>query len=223
MNQAAAAPPVALAVPRRSGRQRVWRALDQASIYLPVLLMGLLALGSYWLVRITPMPPVDPTQAEVGAEPDHTMRGFSIQVFNSDGSLRAEISGDEARHYPDTGRLEIDVARVRAYNEARQLTEASARRVLSNADKTEFVLQGDAVVVRHALLDPAGRVMVQPMEFRGDYLQVDTEAETVFSDQPVTMVRGADRLSGNRLLYQGEHRTVELTGRVRVQMQPRSP
>lgn len=29
---------------------------DQLSIYLPVLLMGLLALGTWWLVRNAPMP-----------------------------------------------------------------------------------------------------------------------------------------------------------------------
>lgn len=29
--------------------------LDRLAIYLPVLLMGVLALGTYWLVRTTPV------------------------------------------------------------------------------------------------------------------------------------------------------------------------
>ena len=37
------------------GRQ-LRRGWDRLSIYLPVVLMGLLALGSYWLLRATPEP-----------------------------------------------------------------------------------------------------------------------------------------------------------------------
>ena len=217
---AATAPPPA---PRRRLARRVWRLVDQASIYLPMLLMGLLALGSYWLVRVTPEPPEPGITPEVGSDPDHAMRRFSVRLFNADGSLRAEIVGDEARHYPDTGIMEIDIGRVRSFSPTRQLTEAGARRITSNADKTEFVLQGDAVVVRHGERDASGAELSQTLEFRGEFLQVRTEEETVFSDQPVTLIRGTDRLSGNRLLYQGAQRTLELTGRVRAEMPGRRP
>ena len=40
--------------PARARRRGHW--IDQLSIYLPVLLMGLLALASYWLLRATPAP-----------------------------------------------------------------------------------------------------------------------------------------------------------------------
>lgn len=34
-----------------------WRRIsDKASMYLPVLIMGLLALGTWWLVRNAPKP-----------------------------------------------------------------------------------------------------------------------------------------------------------------------
>ncbi|TNF59142.1 MAG: LPS export ABC transporter periplasmic protein LptC [Burkholderiales bacterium] len=222
MNQAVAvaAQP---AGPRRSAGRRLWRIWDQASIYLPVLLMGVLALGSYWLVRITPTPAVESVHPEVGSEPDHFMRRFSVKVFNSDGSLRTEIQGEEARHYPDSGRMEIDTARIRSYSEAGQLTVASARQVASNAAKTEFVLEGDAVVVREGLRDATGRLITQPMEFQGDFLRVNTADDTVFSDRPVTIIRGADRLAADRLSYQGDSRTAKLSGKVRVQLQPRRP
>ena len=34
--------------------RRLQRGWDRLSIYLPVVLMGLLAMGSYWLLRATP-------------------------------------------------------------------------------------------------------------------------------------------------------------------------
>ena len=41
---------------QRVVKKRVYQFWDQVSIYLPVLLMGLLALASYWLLRATPAP-----------------------------------------------------------------------------------------------------------------------------------------------------------------------
>ena len=37
----------------RGAARRGW---DAATVYLPVVLMGLLALGTWWLVRNAPMP-----------------------------------------------------------------------------------------------------------------------------------------------------------------------
>ena len=54
MNAATLTPPPAGAPRPRARRRRHW--WDQLSIYLPVLLMGLLALASYWLLRATPAP-----------------------------------------------------------------------------------------------------------------------------------------------------------------------
>ena len=38
---------------------------DRAAVYLPVLTMGLLALGSYWILRSTPEPQA-PAAQQIG-------------------------------------------------------------------------------------------------------------------------------------------------------------
>jgi lipopolysaccharide export system protein LptC len=219
-------PPAALSAlpppPRRTVGQRVWRIWDQVSIYLPVLLMGVLALGSYWLLRLTPQPEPAAVQTPVGSDPDYYMRRFSVKVFNADGSLRTEVFGAEARHYPDTGRMEIDTARIRSYSEARQLTVATAKRITSNAEHTEFTLEGNAVVVRQAGRNAAGKATPR-MEFHGEYLKVYTPRDSVFSDRPVEIIRGSDRITADQLLYRGDRQAAALSGRVRMQLQPRKP
>lgn len=206
--------------PRVVGR-RIWRIWDQVSIYLPVLLMGLLALGSYWLLRLTPIDDPAQVEAEVGSDPDYYMRRFSVKVFNADGGLRTEIFGAEARHYPDTGRMEIDTARIRSYGETGQLTVATAKRVSANAENTEFILEGDAVVIRQAGRDEKGKPTPR-MEFRGDYLKVYTPRDIVSSDRPVEIIRGTDRIMADQLLYRGDRRGAALSGQVRMQLQPRT-
>ena len=50
------------------------RLLDALSSYLPMLLMGLLALGSWWLVKNTPMPEGPRVAAPLRHDADYTMR-----------------------------------------------------------------------------------------------------------------------------------------------------
>src|SRR5690606_2026312 len=114
---------------------RGWlRTWDRVSVYLPVILMGLLALGTYWLARNTPAISPPAAAAAPTHDPDYFMRRFSVKSFDPTGRLKSEVQGVEARHYPDTDTLEIDQPHIRAYNPQGLLTVATARRALSNSD-----------------------------------------------------------------------------------------
>lgn len=205
--------------PVRRRRAPWW---DRLSIYLPVILMGLLALGSYWLLRATPKAPEPAAPKPVSGEPDYFMRRFSVRTFDAGGDLRAEVLGDEARHHPDDDRVEIDNARLRNLGENGATTSATAQRVTTNSDNTRFVLEGNAVVVREGGRDAQGQPLPR-LEFRGEYLLVELEPEErISSDQPVDLIRDGDRLSAQRMTYDGEAGVATFSGRVRVQLQPRA-
>ena len=60
-----------------------WRRLsDKASLYLPVLIMGLLALGTWWLVRNAPKPVVSSSEKVARHEPDYFLKDFVIKSFD---------------------------------------------------------------------------------------------------------------------------------------------
>ncbi len=201
-------------------RDRLSLLFDQISIYLPIVLMLLVALGSYWLLRSTPEPDIPVPEAEVLHEPDSIMRGFSVRVFNASGMMRSEIYGVEARHYPDNGETEVDHARVRAYTEDGQLTVANADLITSNEPGTQFELRGNGVVIRQAGVDPDG-IPTPRMEFHGEYLHLTTLPERIFSDQPVLMIRGSDQINADSLYYWGDtRRLARMKGQVRATIQP---
>lgn len=205
-------------VPRKRSRRRLW---DQVTIYLPVLLMALLALGSYWLLRATPEPPEPVAERPLTHEPDYFMRRFSVKVFDASGALQTEVFGAEARHHPDTDTTEIDTARIRSLGPAGQLTSATARRIVANGTNTEFTLEGDAVVIREAARQASGEALPR-LEFRGEALKISTDPERLVSDQPVLLVRGNDRMSAQSLDYSGgNQRVAVLGGRVKVTLAPR--
>lgn len=204
--------------PQRKRSRHPWsRLLDRLSIYLPVLLMALLALGSYWLLRATPPAQEAAPAPAVTHEPDYYMRRFSVKAFDAVGVLKSEVFGAEARHRPDTGEVEIDNARIRAFDAQGQLTTATAQSMVSNADQTEFVLTGNAVVVREGMRLADGAESPR-LEFRGEMLTVTAQPQRIWSDRPVTLIRGQDQLSGDSLDYQGSEQVALLKGRVKARL-----
>lgn len=199
---------------------RVRAAWDRAVVYLPVTLMGIMALGTYLLARNTPVfGPAAPAQA-VTHEPDYFMRRFSVKSFDASGRLKSEVIGTEGRHYPDTDTLEIDQPRIRAFSPRGELTVATAQRALSNADGSEVQLFGDAVVTRQAGQEAGGQAKPR-LEIRSEFLHFFMNTEQMRTHKPVEITRGADRFAADALTYDGLDLQLQMQGRVRGQLQSR--
>jgi len=195
---------------------RLW---DQVSIYLPIILMGLLALGTYWLVRNTPPATAVTGDKAASSEPDYFMRGFSVKTFDGGGRLKSEVMGTEARHFPGSDTLEIDQPRIRSVNDKGGLTVATADRALSNGDGSEVQLFGNAVVTRDAGTGASANP-APALEFRGEFLHAFMETERIRSNRPVTLTRGADQFTADSMDYNNVDRVMELRGRVRGVLTP---
>lgn len=189
------------------------RAWDRITIYLPVILMGLLAMGSYWLVRNTPSFSAPGVQRAPTHEPDYFLRGFSVKNFDPSGRLKGEIRGAEARHFPDTDTMEIDQPHIRQFNERGALTVATAKKAISNADGSQVQLIGNAVVTREGA-DASGKPQPK-LEISGDFLHAFMDEERVKSHLPVTLKRGPDVFQADNLDYDNLDRVLQMTGRVR--------
>lgn len=197
----------------------VRRGWEGVSLYLPVILMGFLALGTWWLVRNAPQPVAAQVVSAPRHEADYFMSDFSVKNFDASGRLQSEVQGGLARHFPDTDTLEIDHVRMRSVAPSGRLTRASANRALSNADGSEVQLFGNAVVTREALVTPAGAVQ-PPLEFRGEFLHAWPQIERVTSHQPVKITRGRDQFTADTMDYDNLEQVLQLRGRVRGTLMP---
>lgn len=202
---------------RRIMLQQSW---ERITLYLPVMIMGLLALGTWWLVRNAPAPLAPAAEKVRSNQPDYSMKGFSVKSFDAKGRLQSEVQGDLARHFPDTDTLEIDLARMRSVALDGRLTLATANRALSNADGSEVQLFGNAIVTREPLPARPG-VAAQPrMEFRSEFLHAYTQTERVRSDKPVVLTRGNDRFTADGMDYDNLDQVLQLRGRVKGLLVP---
>jgi lipopolysaccharide export system protein LptC len=179
-----------------------------------------LALGTYWLVRSTPVftPPEAPRPPS--HEPDYFMKKFTVKTFDRAGKLKSEVSGAEAKHFPDTDTLEIEGARIRSFDAQGQLTTVTANRALTNADASEVQLMGNALAVREAVGGQSGQKPVPRMEFKGEFLHAFMKSETLKSDKPVVLTRGADRFVADAMEFDNLKQVIELRGRVKGTLMP---
>jgi lipopolysaccharide export system protein LptC len=217
---------IVVASPHAFGRLKTaWRTLagawERMAMYVPLLMMGLLALGTYWLARNNPGFSAPETPREVRHEMDYFMKKFSVKTFDETGRLKSEIIGTEGRHFPDTDILEIDQARIRSMRPDGSITVATGNRAYTNGDASEVQLTGNARVVRDAWRDANGKESPR-LEFRGEFLHAFLNEERVTSHKPVVLTRGLDQFTGDTFDYDNLGQVANLKGRVRGVLVPGS-
>ena len=189
-------------------------AWERLTLYLPVLLMGILAMATYWLVRGTPIADSPVTATTEQHQLDYFMRQFAVKTFGEHGQLKSEVKGGEARHFPDTDTLEIDQVMIRSFDKDGHLTTSTARQALTSGDGSEVTLTGDVLVLRAATVGAASKE--QPaLTFKGEQLHAFINTEQFHSNLPVTLTRGQDQFTADSMDFDNRKLVVDLNGHVK--------
>lgn len=183
--------------------------------YLPLLLMVLLALGSWWLVKNSPQPLVARESKLPAGQPDYTMRGFTVQRFAADGPLRLTLEGRELHHYPDSDRIEIEELRLTALGADGRPAVATARRALSDGKARDVQLLGGAQL-RSRTADGT------PLEIDSEFLRFETEAQRVTTDRTVKLRMGSTQATAGGLVWDNRTRVLELKPPIRAVLPSRA-
>lgn len=190
------------------------RLRESFSSYLPLLVMALLVLASWWLVKNSPHAMAPTEERAMSNEPDYTMEQFSMERFDAQGRLKLRIEGARLRHYPVTDRIEIEEAQIRAIAVDGRVTLARARQALSNGDGSEIQLRGGAEVIS---TDASGA----PLVMRSEFLHAFLVTEQVRSHLPVQVQMGNSQLRAAGLDYDHGARRLDLLGPMRAELTPR--
>ena len=206
--------PLARAAPARAPVPWHLRLRDVLSAYLPLLLMLMLALATWWLVKNTPLGGGTEPAAPLRHDPDYTMTNFAIERFTAGGRLKLRIEGDLLRHFPDTDRIEAENVRMRALSPDGRVTLASAAKAISNGDASEVQLVGGAQVTS----DEGNGA--PPIVMKSEFLHLFLVSERVKSHLPVEVRRGAMDLHAAGLDYDHATRLLQLQGPIRAVIPP---
>jgi lipopolysaccharide export system protein LptC len=204
------------AAPTRARVPWSLRLRELFSTYLPLLVMALLVLASWWLVKNSPRNEAPEADRAISHDPDYTMTHFALERFDASGRMKLRIEGERLRHFPAEDRIEIDQARIRAIAPDGRITLASAHQAVGNGDGSEVQLLGAAEVNSS---DSAG----VPLVMQGDFLHAFLVAERVQSHLPVRVHYGGTDLTAAGLLYDHAARRLDLTGPMHAVLTPRAP
>jgi lipopolysaccharide export system protein LptC len=194
---------------------RLRQLLDRLSIYLPLIVMALLASGSWWLVRSVPALIIPEANKPVRQDPDYRLGDFSVKSFNATGRMTREVTGDKAQHYPATEALHIDQVRIYAENDNGARMNARSEKGVATDDGTQVTLIGNAYAIKHP------QETRPQIELRGERLVALPDEDRVVSADPVQITRDRDVFTGNTMDFNsntGEH---VLQGRVRGTLAPK--
>ena len=207
---------------RRAAQKAVHVCLDLGNwliLYLPVLLMGVLAFLTYGLLRNAPQPEAPMSELAPRHVPDYTMGRVVLQQFQADGRPRARLQALEVRHYPDTQTLRFEQPVLLWHTPQGDKTSAKAVQGESNADGSEVTLWGDVRIERTAA--PQGKTPAGPgLVVQTQTLFLDARRERMRTDQPVQLQRGNDRMESQRLQYDHVTQQLDLSGKVRMSITP---
>ena len=184
------------------------RLLDKLSVYLPMIVMALLASGSWWLVRSAPELLMPAVNKAVREEPDYRLGNFTVQSFDVSGRMTREVSGDKAQHYPASETLDIEQIRIYAENETGKILNARSRQGIATDDGKQVTLIGDASAIRQAF-DTSPQ-----LELRGQRLVALPDDDRVVSSDPVQITRDRDVFTAQTMDFNTNTGEYLLKGRV---------
>lgn len=113
----------------------------------------LLATGSWWLTR-TASVTEKPFDGKLRHDPDYIIESFSATVMDAQGRRRHVLSAERLVHYGDDGSSDLDQPYLIQYREGSVPLHTRADRGWMPADRSEILLQSNAVSARGR--DPRG-------------------------------------------------------------------
>lgn len=206
-----------------SGKARRMDWLARAQSAAPLVLAGLLAGFTWWLVVSSPdvgdrARPAEPDRGT----PDYELAHARLARFDARGRLEAVIDGDRMRHYPVTQTVQIDAMQLamrhpdgrRVLAQAREGEWSEVQGLASLSGAADVRLADAGVVLPAQATDVGERGDAGVTRILGERLDLDTRARVLTSAQPVTVLREGSTVQAQTLRHNEPAGVTDLGGRV---------
>lgn len=179
---------------------------------LPLALMFLLALVSFWLERTVREEEQRPVVRR--HDPDYIVTNFITTSYNREGAAESVLSADRMVHYPDDDSTELLRPRVVQTRPNEPRMTVSAERGAISRDGDDIFLYDNVLLVRTADRErPEARMTTS-------FLQVVRDRSLVRTDRDVVIHEDRRTLAGRGMEYDNEAQMLQLMSHVRGVFEP---
>lgn len=209
-------------------KQVIHKFFDGLILSLPLLIMSLLCIVTWWLVLIAPEIPSMSKKKVLRDTPDLIMNNFTVERFDESGALRSTLKAIQAQRIPLNkevmlNNVDLMTTEVAEHNGMPQpvlntpgiefyRTTAIADRGFFYNDDSMIELVDNAYVTRQPYLATGNE---QKLEFRGNELKIMlAENGKLYSDQPVEITQEGTQFTANTMTYDYLTNTLHMIGRV---------
>lgn len=182
--------------------------------FLPILLMGLLTLGTYWMVQMS-----NPDEYNAQPKrhvPDYIMDQIVVTTLGPQGGTLYRIVGEKLTHYEDDASSEIDLPIARRFNPGKPPTTVRSDKGYLDSDLTVLDLVGNATLLRPSQAATANLAGSARMFMKSSKFTVLMNEDIVKTNQPVTLEQGLSVMnSQDGAIFDNVNQKLIMTGQVK--------
>ena len=195
--------------------------MAQVLKFLPMLLMAILTLGTYWMVQMNE-PNLD-TEKQKRHVPDYIMDGIVVNTLGPEGNTKFRVVGQKLTHYEDDASSEIDWPIARRFHATKPPITVKADKGFLDGDMTVLDLVGNASLTRPA--QPAtptqagsARLLMSSSKFT-----VLMNEDIVKTNRPVNLEQGLSIMTSQECaVFDNVHQKLTMIGQVKGRIESES-
>jgi len=180
----------------------------RGSLWLPLLVLLLLAALSFWIERSVQIPANGNQTSKT--DPEGIMENFDALRTDPTGRPHYRLSAKKLKHYSGSKRTELESPRFVLLDPRTGDVSAVSRQATVSPDGKEVDLRGEVNVLRGA------RAGQSAMTLRTARLIVFPERNLLRSPGPVDVQDASLTLRAGAMEYNARQRVINLTGRVKA-------
>jgi lipopolysaccharide export system protein LptC len=192
---------------------------------MPLILMGLLTLVTFWLVQKNTPPEHSMLERVRLHEPDYIIQNGALSALNEQGNTKYRILGNKVTHYDDDASIDIDLPRMRLFQPDKAPVTVKSNTGHLDGDLTILELFDNASIYR----PPQPATATEPATLRmlasSSYFKVLINDDIVQTNKPITLEQGMSVMhSTDGGTFDNIQQSMTLSGQVkgRIERAPRN-
>jgi lipopolysaccharide export system protein LptC len=157
---------------------------------MPLILMGTLTLGTFWLVQKVTPPEKSSLERVRLHEPDYTITNGALTALNEMGNTKYRILGNKVIHYDDDASIDILSPRIRLFQLDKAPVTVKSDTGHLDGDLTILDLIDNASIFRPAQAATSSQAATLRMLASSTYFKVIINDDIIETNRPITLEQG---------------------------------
>ena len=195
--------------------------MAQVRKFLPMLLMAILTLGTYWMVQMNE-PNLD-AEKQKRHVPDYIMDGIVVTTLGPEGNTKFRVVGQKLTHYEDDASSEIDWPIARRFHETKPPITVKSDKGFLDGDMTILDLVGNASLTRPAQPATASQAGSARLFMSSSKFTVLMNEDIVKTNRPVNLEQGLSIMTSQEgAIFDNVHQKLTMIGQVKGRIESES-